>query len=123
VLGVFFLFVWFQKSRSKRGIGGLPPEVVEPLGTIPFVSRQALHVVRFGSKILLINVTAGGSETLAEIDDLREAERILALCRRNRPDPLGRTFREILGSGRDRASVGREGGSASADRSRGTAHA
>lgn len=116
VLGAFFIFVWFQKRGSKRGVGALPPEVVEPLGTIPFVSRQALHVVRFGSKILLINVTAGGSETLAEIDDPREAERILALCRRHRPDPLGRTFREILGSPRPAAA-------APSDRSRGAAHA
>lgn len=117
VLGAFFIFVWFQKRGSKRGVGALPPEVVEPLGTIPFVSRQALHVVRFGSKILLVNVTIGGSETLAEIDDPREAERILALCRRHRPDSLGRTFREVLGAPRPAA------GAASNDRSRGAAHA
>jgi flagellar biogenesis protein FliO len=117
VLGAFFVFVWFQKRGSKRGAGALPPEVVEPLGTIPFVSRQALHVVRFGSKILLVNVTVGGSETLAEIDDPREAERILALCRRHRPDSLGRTFREVLGSPRPAS------GAASNDRSRGAAHA
>lgn len=117
VLGAFFVFVWFQKRGSKRGVGALPPEVVEPLGTIPFVSRQALHVVRFGSKILLVNVTIGGSETLAEIDDPREAERILALCRRNRSDSLGRTFREVLGTPRPGA------GSSSNDRSRGAAHA
>jgi flagellar biogenesis protein FliO len=117
VLGAFFIFVWFQKRGSKRGVGALPPEVVEPLGTIPFVSRQALHVVRFGSKILLVNVTIGGSETLAEIDDPREAERILALCRRHRPDSLGRTFREVLGSPRPAT------GAASNDRSRGAAHA
>lgn len=117
VLGAFFIFVWFQKRGSKRGVRALPPEVVEPLGTIPFVSRQALHVVRFGSKILLVNVTLGGSETLAEIDDPREAERILALCRRNRPDALGRTFREVLGTPRPAA------GASSNDRSRGAAHA
>lgn len=117
VLGAFFIFVWFQKRGGKRGSGALPPEVVEPLGTVPFVSRQALHVVRFGSKILLINVTPGGSETLAEIDDPREAERILALCRRHRPDALGRTFREILGTPRPAA------GPAPADRARGAVHA
>ncbi|HEV7282486.1 MAG TPA: flagellar biosynthetic protein FliO [Pirellulaceae bacterium] len=117
VLGAFFIFVWFQKRGTKRGAGALPPEVVEPLGTVPFVSRQALHVVRFGSKILLINVTTGGSETLAEIDDPREAERILALCRRHRPDPLGRTFRDILGTPRPAAT------SAPAERGRGAAHA
>src|SRR5690242_2125021 len=67
---VVFLILLIARSWKKHGptIGGqLPSEAVELLGRKHIDARQTLHLVRLGSRMLLLGSSAGGLRTLAEI--------------------------------------------------------
>ncbi len=96
VVGLFLLVVWVQRRAGASRRGMLPGEVFETLGRVPLNGRQEMHLVRLGNKLLLLAVTAQGAETLTEITDPREIERLSGICRHNRADSISASFREIL---------------------------
>ena len=59
----------------------LPTEVVEVLGRAPLAGRQQMHLLRCGNKLLLVSVTPTGAETLTEVTDPVEVDRLSGLCR------------------------------------------
>jgi len=67
----------------------LPGEVVETLGRVPLAGRQQMHLLRFGNKLLLVCVSPTGVDTLGEITDPSEIDRVAALCAQTNPrEPL-----------------------------------
>jgi flagellar biogenesis protein FliO len=82
VLGLFFLVAWAVRRGSPGGSMRLPGEVFEVLGHASLGGRQQVHLLRCGSKLLLVSITPAGTETLTEVTDLEEADRLAALCRR-----------------------------------------
>ena len=107
VIGLFLLLVWLQRrTGAGRGVV-LPGEVLETLGRVPLNGRQEMHLVRVGNKLLLLAVTAQGAETLTEITDPHEIDRLSGICRHSRSDSICASFREILAQlGRTPASDG-----------------
>lgn len=96
VLAAFFVLVWFMK-RSKPGSSQmLPSDAVEVLGRKVMSGKQQLNLVRFGNKLLLVSVTQSTTETLGEITDQAEVERILAMCSTSRNGSISDTFRQVL---------------------------
>ena len=81
VLGLFLLVVWSVRRGMPQGAGLLPTEAVEVLGRAPIAGRQNVHLVRCGNKIVLLNVSATSVETLTEISDPDEVQRLYELCR------------------------------------------
>jgi hypothetical protein len=55
-----------------------------------------MQLVRVGNKLLLLSVTATAAETLTEITDPQEIERLTALCQRTAGDGLSASLREML---------------------------
>ena len=96
VLGVFILLVWFSRRSGRRGSAALPSDIVETLGRTPLNARQEMQLVRVGNKLLLLSVTASTAETLTEITDANEIERLTALCRHGQSDSLAASFRDVL---------------------------
>jgi flagellar biogenesis protein FliO len=96
VLGLFFVVVWFTRRALPRAATSLPAEAVEVLGRTPLSGRQNMHVIRFGPKLLLVSVTPTGAETLAEINDADQVERIAGICKQNQPGSVTATFRQVL---------------------------
>jgi flagellar biogenesis protein FliO len=74
----------------------LPIEVVQLLGRTPLADRQYVHLIRFGNKLLLIAVSAAGAETLAEISDPAEVDRLAGLCQQLDTNSTSATFRHVL---------------------------
>ncbi len=97
VLGLFFVLAWAMRRASPRGSLNLPTEVVEILGRAPLAARQQVHLLRCGTKLLLVSVTPTGAETLTEITDPDEVTRLAGLCRQARPDSATATFRDVFG--------------------------
>jgi flagellar biogenesis protein FliO len=96
VLGLFFVTVWlFRGSGSKAG-QFLPTEVVEPLGRTVIAKGQQLHVVRFGRKLILISNSSTGIETISEITDPVEVDRVAGLCYGKGPTSSARAFQSVL---------------------------
>ncbi len=79
VLGLFLSLVWVSR-RVHRNSSLLPQAVIHPLGRFPLSPRQQAHVVRFGSKILVLAVSASGTTKLAELDDPEEVDQLTSLC-------------------------------------------
>ena len=112
VLGLFSLMAWAMRRTSPRGSVLLPGEVFEVLGRAPLASRQQVHLLRCGSKLLLVSVTPTGAETLTEVTDAAEVDRMAGLCRQSHPQSATAAFRQIFhqfaarDSGRHRVSGG-----------------
>ena len=96
VLGLFFAATWAVRRGLPQPPAKLPGEVVEVLGRAPLAGRQFAHLIRCGNKLLLVHLTQGSAETLTEITDPAEVDRIAGLCRQNHPQSTTASFRHIF---------------------------
>lgn len=107
VLGLFFLVMWVLRRGMPKSSQSLPTEVVEVLGRTALGSRQHAHLLRCGNKLLLVSLSATGAETLTEVTDPIEVDRLAGLCRQSQPHSATATFRNIFQQfGRDRTARG-----------------
>ena len=96
VLGLFFVFAWVIRRAAPRGSMLLPGEVIEVLGRAPLANRQQIHLLRCGNKLLLVSATPTGVETLTELTDPEEVDRLAGLCRAAQPGSATDAFRHVL---------------------------
>jgi len=96
VLGLFLVVVWGLRRAAPKATLPLPSDVVEVLGRAPLAHRQHVHLVRCGNKLLLVSVRPEGAETLTEITDPVEVDRLAGLCRQSRPGSPTAAFRQIF---------------------------
>jgi len=97
VLGLFFVVAWLMRRSMPQSARRLPGEVVETLGRVPLAGRQQMHLLRFGNKLLLVCVSPTGVDTLGEITDPSEIDRVAALCAQNESSGATKTFHQIFG--------------------------
>lgn len=96
VLGLFFVVAWALRRGMPRGSMLLPGEVVEVLGRAPLTGRQFAHLVRCGNKLLLVHLAPGCAETLTEITDPVEVDRLAGLCKQAQPQSTTASFRQVF---------------------------
>jgi flagellar biogenesis protein FliO len=96
VLGLFLLVAFVVRRGMPKNSALLPAEAVEILGRAPLIGRQQVHLLRCGNKILLVYATATGVETLTEIDDPAEVDRLAGICQQNRPQSASASFRQVF---------------------------
>jgi flagellar biogenesis protein FliO len=96
VLGIFLLIAWLMRRAAPQGLKRLPNEAFEVLGRAPLAGRQNVHLVRCGTKLLLVSITPAGTETLTEITDPQEVDRLAGLCRQAGPQSSTAAFRHIF---------------------------
>ena len=97
VVGLFLGLIWLLRRGSPKSIRLLSSDVVELLGRSPLAGRQQMHVIRFGNRLLLVAVSPDGAETLAEITDPPEVDRLAGLCQQAQPHSATQAFRQIFG--------------------------
>jgi flagellar biogenesis protein FliO len=104
VVGLFLGVAWLMRRNLPTSVRRLPSEVVETLGRTPLAGRQQMHVLRFGNKLLLVCVSPSGVDTLAEITDPAEIDRVAGLCAQNESTSATKAFRQIFGQlGREKS--------------------
>lgn len=96
VLALFFAAAWMMKKGMPKSAGVLPGEVVQVMGRAQLSGKQFVHLVRCGQKLLLVNITPGGAETLTEITDPLEVDRLLGICAQQNPNSATAAFRDVL---------------------------
>jgi flagellar biogenesis protein FliO len=96
VLGAFLLLAWAVRKRMPKGAARLPDEIIEVLGRTTLAAKQSLHLVRVGGKLIVVSVTAAGTETLTEITDSAEVARILAACQQHQAQSSTAAFRQVF---------------------------
>lgn len=81
VLLVFFgVAALYKKSQPANSISRLPSDVIQVLGRTHAGPRQSLVVLKFGSKLVLVSQQPGQTETISEITDPEEVERLTKIC-------------------------------------------
>ena len=95
VLGLFFLVIWLFRRTAPRQSVRLPGEVFEFLGRAPLAGRQEMQLLRLGHKLLLLAVTPTGAQTLTEITDPDEVDRLSGICLNHSPSRIAHSFRSI----------------------------
>jgi flagellar biogenesis protein FliO len=96
VLALFLAVAWAMRRGAPKGFAPLPTEAVEVLGRATLVGRAQVHLVRCGNKIVLVHASAGGVETLTEITDAAEVDRLHSICHPAAPSERG--WRRWLGT-------------------------
>lgn len=95
-LGLFLVLAWVMRRSGAGPVPLLPKEVLEILGRAPMAGRQQLHLIRLGGRLILVSATAAGVETLSEITETDEVQRLVALCRQHHPSSATAMFRQVL---------------------------
>lgn len=96
VLGLFLVAAWAVRRGMPAASATLPSEVVEVLGRAPLAGRQFAHLIRCGNKLLLVHLAPGCAETLTEITDPVEVDRLAGLCRQAHPQSSTASFRQVF---------------------------
>jgi flagellar biogenesis protein FliO len=96
VLALFFVTAWVLRRGAPQAALSLPRDVVEVLGRAPLPGKQQVHLLRCGQKLLLVWAGAGGVETLTEITDPTEVDRLAGICRAAHPHSATAAFRNVF---------------------------
>jgi flagellar biogenesis protein FliO len=96
VLGLFLLVAWVMRKTAPRGSILLPREVFEILGRAPLGARQQVQLLRCGNKLLLVSIMPGGAETLTEVTDPLEVDRLAGICQQANPKSSTMAFRQVF---------------------------
>jgi flagellar biogenesis protein FliO len=102
VLGLFFLLAWAMRRSGPGQCPALPKEAFEVLGRAPLAARQQVHLIRLGSKLVLLSVTPSGVEALSEVTDPVEVDRLAGLCQQAQPGSSTASFRQVFQQTADR---------------------
>ena len=92
IVGTIVLVGRGLKRYGLQGTHALPIDALEVLGRRTIEPKIAVHLVRCGSRILVLGVGSDGVRTLSEIDDPEEVERLTNACRSPSKEDA-RTFR------------------------------
>ncbi|HEX4146398.1 MAG TPA: flagellar biosynthetic protein FliO [Pirellulales bacterium] len=98
VIGLFLIVAWLMRRGSPRAGGLLPREVVEVLGRAPLADRRQMQLLRLGNKLVLIAVSPTGIDTLAEITDPAEVDRLTGFCYQGHPNSSTVAFHKVFKS-------------------------
>ncbi len=96
VLVLFMATMWLLRKTMPGTKNQLGRGVVELLGTTPMGQRQSLQVIRFGNKILLVAMGPSGCDTLTEITDPFEVDRLAGLCQQQQANSISGSFRDLF---------------------------
>jgi flagellar biogenesis protein FliO len=99
VIGAFLLFVWALRggrrgSRVRRGM--LPSDAVSVLGRVALTGKQMAELLRVGNKLVLVAITPGGAETLTEVTDPVEVDRLMGICQQNDRFSTTKAFEQVF---------------------------
>ncbi|MCI0333730.1 MAG: flagellar biosynthetic protein FliO [Planctomycetes bacterium] len=99
VIGAFLLFSWALRRGGRtmaRRRGRLPADVVSVLGRVPLAARQFAELLRVGNKLVLVSLTPTGAETITEVTDPAEVDRLVGLCQQNNPYSTTKAFEQVF---------------------------
>ncbi len=96
VLALVFLAAKVARKSIPTAHKTLPAEVVQVLGRKALDYRHTVHLVRFGSRLLMVGVSQEGMTTLSEINDPVEIDYLSGLCKPSDPTSVSQTFTQLF---------------------------
>lgn len=99
VIGAFLLFAYALRrgARNTSGRRGmLPADAVSVLGRVPLAARQFAELLRVGNKLVLVALTPNGPQTLTEVTDPVEVDRLVGMCQQFDPHSTTKAFEQVF---------------------------
>jgi flagellar biogenesis protein FliO len=91
VVGLFLIVAWIARGEIPKRPPTLPREALEVLGRQPFGGKQQeIQLIRVGSKLVLVHLLPGHVESLTEISDPVEVDRLTGICYQAHPSGSSR---------------------------------
>jgi flagellar protein FliO/FliZ len=96
VLAFFLICVWLLRRGTRKSSTALPRDVVSVLGRVPLAARNVAQLLRVGNKLVLVSLTPAGAETLTEVTDAAEVDRLVGLCQQSDPHSTTKAFEQVF---------------------------
>jgi flagellar biogenesis protein FliO len=96
VLALIYLTARVVRKNVPAAQKTLPAEVVQVLGRKALDYRHTIHLVRFGSRMLMVGTSQEGMRALSEITDPVEIDYLAGLCRPSEPASVAGTFSQLF---------------------------
>lgn len=96
VLALVFLTAKVIRKSMPAATQSLPAEVVQVLGRKALDYRNTIHLVRLGSKLLVLGSSQEGLAPLSEITDPVEVDYLAGLCKREPAASLSEGFHQLF---------------------------
>ena len=96
VLALVFLSAKVVRKSLPVAARSLPPDVVQVLGRKSLDYRNTIHLVRLGSKLLVLGSSQEGLSTLSEITDAVEVDYLAGLCKPAPASSLTESFNQLF---------------------------
>ena len=80
VVGLFLLCVSLMRRGGPNPSSPLPSDAVAVLGRVPLTPKQFAHLIQVGNKLVLVSITGERTDTITEITEPAEVERLLVMC-------------------------------------------
>jgi flagellar biogenesis protein FliO len=96
VLALVLLTAKVLRKSAPAAQQTLPPEVIQVLGRKALDYRHTIHLVRFGSRLLMLGASQEGVTTLSEITDPVEIDTLAGLCKPSEPATVANTFGQLF---------------------------
>lgn len=98
VIGAFLIFAWaLRRGGRKAGHNSiLPSDVVSMLGRVPIAARHFAVLLRVGNKLVLVSLTPTGPQTITEVTDPVEVDRLVGLCQQCNPHSTTKAFEQVF---------------------------
>jgi flagellar biogenesis protein FliO len=97
VLALVYLTAKVLRKSMPAAQRTLPMEVVQVLGRKPLDYRHSIHLIRCGSRLLVIGSSQEGLRTLCELTDPVEIDYLAGLCKPSEPTTsVADTFNQLF---------------------------
>ena len=96
VVTLFFAFMFMLKKANGGNTSELPRDVFQVMGTSRLAGRHSLFLLRLGHKLVLVHAGSGEVQTITEVTDPAEVDRLCGSCEENQPNSLTQSFKQVL---------------------------
>jgi flagellar biogenesis protein FliO len=96
VVGLFLLCVSLMRRSGPSPTSPLPHDAVAVLGRIPLTPKQFAHLIQVGNKLVLVSITGDRTDTITEITEPAEVERLLVMCLKGSKQSSSADFQKLL---------------------------
>lgn len=96
VLALIYLTARVLRKSMPAAQRTLPAEVVQVLGRKPLDYRHSIHLIRCGSKLLVVGSSQEGLTTLCEMTDPVEIDYLAGLCKPSEPNSVANSFNQLF---------------------------
>jgi flagellar biogenesis protein FliO len=96
VIGLFLVCVSLMRRGGPSPTTPLPRDAVAVLGRIPLTPKQFAHLLQVGNKLVLVSITGDRTDTITEVTDPVEVDRLLTMCMKGGKQSSSAEFQRVL---------------------------